>query len=69
MIEFSPEIGFWSVATFWYTLINTFACLIFTIVVIIGGIFDIRYLFKALKEDPVDNADDGRVETNPTDHI
>jgi len=30
-------------------------------VVIVGGLFDLRFLFKALKEEVVDETDDGRV--------
>jgi hypothetical protein len=37
------------------------ACFLFTIVVIIGGILDIRYLFNSLKKEQIDEADDGRV--------
>jgi hypothetical protein len=61
MIDFSPEIGFWSAFVFWFAVVNTVATVLFTIVVIIGGVFDLRYLFKALEEAPVDETDDGRV--------
>ena len=60
MIEFSEDIGFWSVFVFWCAFTNTFACLGFTVVVIIGGIFDLRYLFRSLREEEIDDADDGR---------
>lgn len=61
MIKFSSEIGFWSVFVFWCALINVIGCLGFTIIIIIGGFFDLRYLFKSLKEAYVDETDDGRV--------
>lgn len=61
MIQFSEEIGLWSEFTFWYVSINMLACFLFTIVVIIGGILDIRYLFNSLKKEQIDEADDGRV--------
>jgi hypothetical protein len=61
MIQFSEQIGFWSKFIFWYVFINGFLCLVFTLVVIIGGFHDLRYLFTSLREDNVDEKDDGRV--------
>jgi len=61
MIQFSEEIGFWSKFVFWYVAVNAVVCVIFTVVVIVGGLFDLRFLFKALKEEVVDETDDGRV--------
>ena len=67
MIEFSDKIGFWSPLVFWFVFINVFACLAFTILVIFGGCFDLSFLFRALREEEVDEADDGRVqELRPT---
>ncbi|MFV0416435.1 MAG: hypothetical protein ACK5NG_08735 [Chthoniobacterales bacterium] len=65
MIEFSPEIGFWSPAIFWYCVVTTILCALFTVVVIIGGLFDLKFLWHALKEEVVDESDDGRVQTPP----
>ena len=48
MVEFSESIKFWSAFTFWFVAINIFITIGFTFVVIIGGIFDLKYLFKAL---------------------
>lgn len=64
MIHFSPELGWWSPAVFWYALINVIACLIFTVVVIIGGAGDLRYLFKSMREERIDDTDDGRVDSS-----
>lgn len=61
MIEFSDKIGFWSPLIFWFVTINVFACLLFTIAVIIGGCFDLSFLFRALRDEDVDETDDGRV--------
>ena len=61
MIQFTEEIGFWSKFIFWYTSINIVVTLIFTLVIIFGGISDLRFLFKSLKEEIVDETDDGRV--------
>ena len=61
MIQFSPELGLWSKAVFWYVVINIILCLGFTVVVIIGGIGDLRFLLKSMDEEEVDEADDGRV--------
>jgi hypothetical protein len=66
MIEFSESIGFWSKFTFWYSFINVFACLAFLTVVVVGGIFDLKFLFKALKQEKVDPTDDGRVISEST---
>jgi hypothetical protein len=65
MIEFSESIKFWSAFTFWFVTINIFITVGFIVVVIIGGFFDLKFLFKALKEDTVDETDDGRV-LNPS---
>lgn len=61
MIEFSQEFPFWSRFAFWYALANGVATAGFLVLVIVGGIFDLRYLFRALKEEQVDERDDGRV--------
>lgn len=61
MIQFSEQIGFWSKFIFWYISINSLTCIVFTIVVIVGGFYDLRYLFKSLREQGVDENDDGRV--------
>ncbi len=69
MIEFSSEIGFWSSFVFWYILVNSIVCAIFTVVVIAGGIFDLRYLFRSLAEEETNDTDDGRVlKGNEEDH-
>jgi hypothetical protein len=60
-MEFSEEIGFWSVFTFWYVAINTIVTGGFLLVVIVGGFFDLKFLFKALREAQIDETDDGRV--------
>jgi hypothetical protein len=59
-ITFDPALGFWSPFIYWFVVINALACGLFMIVVIVGGLFDLRYLFKALSEE-VDSSDDGRV--------
>ena len=61
MIEFSEGIKFWSAFMFWFVAINIFLTIGFTFIVIVGGIFDLKFLFKSLKEEAVDEADDGRV--------
>lgn len=63
MIEFSEDIGFWSKFAFWYVFINAFVCLAFMGVVVVGGLFDLKFLFRALGEEEVDETDDGRVAT------
>ena len=65
MIEFDPQLGFWNKFVFWYVAINAVACALFTVVVIIGGLSDLRFLFRALKHESLDEADDGRVTQDP----
>ena len=61
VIQFDPTLGWWGQAVFWYVVLNIVLCLGFTVVVIIGGIGDLRFLLKSLDEEQVDKADDGRV--------
>jgi len=60
-IEFDPEMGIWSPLVYWYVAVNAILCAAFSVVVVVGGIFDLRYLFRALREEIVDETDDGRV--------
>ena len=64
MIEFSETIGFWSMFTFWYVAVNMVITVIFTVVVIVGGCGDLRFLMRSLKDECVDETDDGRVESH-----
>ena len=63
MIHFTQ--GFWSVFVFWFVTISVIGTIGFTIVVIIGGLADLKYLFRALAEEQVDETDDGRVIARP----
>ena len=65
MIEFSTELGFWSKFTFWYVFVNTFVTIGFLMCVIVGGFYDLRFLFRALREEVADETDDGRVIESP----
>ncbi len=60
-MQFSENIAFWSAFMFWFVAINTLVTLVFMVVVIVGGIFDLKFLFDALKKETVDETDDGRV--------
>ena len=40
----------WSGITFWYAVITFIAFLVFCVVTTIGGVFDLIYLFKSLKD-------------------
>jgi len=62
-----PSLEFWSPVIFWYVAIAAILCGVFTLVVIVGGIFDLRFLFKALNEEVTDETDDGRVSTEGPD--
>jgi hypothetical protein len=53
---------FWMYACYIYAFV-TFACFfILTVIVTIGGIFDLKFLFKSLNQEVLDETDDGRVE-------
>jgi hypothetical protein len=61
LIQFDSSLGSWSPFVYWFVVVNTILCGVFTLVVIVGGAFDLRFLFNALNEDVGDEADDGRV--------
>ncbi len=67
-MHFSPELGFWSPFIFWFCLVNAIISILFTLVVVVGGIYDLKFLFRALREENIDETDDGRVSTSKTDH-
>lgn len=51
----------WADLTIYYISINVLIMLIFTVVVNIGGFFDLLYLFRELSKKNADELDDGRV--------
>ena len=51
----------WETGSWFFFGVLVIANIIITIVATIGGVFDLRYLFRSLKEEQVDVADDGRV--------
>jgi hypothetical protein len=65
VIQFDDSLGVWSPFVYWFVLINTLLCAGFTVAVVVGGIFDLRFLFKALREEEINENDDGRVEDPP----
>ena len=65
IMEFSPEIGFWSPFIFWFCLVNAVLSILFTLVVIVGGISDLRFLLHSLTSEIPDETDDGRVTQAP----
>jgi hypothetical protein len=67
MIQFDPSLGVWSPFVYWFIVVSSLSCGVFTLVVIVGGAFDLRFLFKALGEEASDDHDDGRVETSPVE--
>jgi hypothetical protein len=46
---------------FWYLLISFCINIVVVVWVTIGGCYDLRYLFKVLKEERVDDTDNGQV--------
>ncbi len=62
MIQFSDSVGFWSSFIFWYVFVNAIITVCFTLVIIVGGLVDLKYLLKQLRENTsIDETDDGRV--------
>ena len=51
----------WAHACYWYVGIAIGMNFIFSIVISIGGAFDLMKLFKSLKKEAPDETDDGRV--------
>ena len=46
---------------YWYLVITYCLNVAIVIWVTVGGLFDLKYFFKVLKEEKVDDTDDGRV--------
>ena len=67
MFRFSQDVGPWSPIIFWFVTINAFLTLGFILVVIVGGLSDLRFLLRALREEAEDSTDDGRVRETNTD--
>ena len=61
MIEFAQPLQPLSGIIYWFVVINALACLVFTLVVIVGGLYDLKFLLSALKAEEIDDLDDGRV--------
>ena len=59
VIHFSQDIGFWSKFVFWYVALNALGTLIFLMVVVVGGIVDLKFLFRSLRETAAQEADIG----------
>ena len=53
---------FWMYTCYFYAVVTFASFLLLTIVVTVGGVSDLRYLFKSLREQALDETDDGRVE-------
>ena len=61
VIEFAQDLQPLSGIIYWFVVINAFACVAFTLVVIVGGIYDLKFLLSALLAEEKDDSDDGRV--------
>ena len=51
----------WVTIAYVFTAIMVPAYLLFTVVVTVGGIIDLVYMFRELNKEVVDETDDGRV--------
>ncbi len=54
----------WEMITWLYIIFLIVVNVILTVVVSIGGYFDLRYLLKSMNSQSVDPNDDGRVKHN-----
>jgi hypothetical protein len=54
----------WEMSTWLYVTFLIVVNVILTVVVSIGGYFDLRYLIKSMNSQSVDPNDDGRVKKN-----
>lgn len=61
MIEFNQQLQPLSGIIYWFVVINAIVCLAFSLVVIVGGIHDLKFLLSALLAEEIDDSDDGRV--------
>jgi len=61
VIEFAEKLQPISGILYWFVVINALASLAFTVVVTIGGTYDLKFLISALKSEDSNDADDGRV--------
>lgn len=50
-IRFHPDWSGWSAFTFWTVVVTIIVTLAFTLVVLVRGVADLRYLLNALDED------------------
>lgn len=51
----------WETSSYIYLVVMILFNILLTVIVSIGGYFDLKYLFKSLREEIVDETDDGRV--------
>ena len=51
----------WMFITYFFFIVGILVFLVITVIVTIGGAFDLKFLFRSLKEEVLDEADDGRV--------
>jgi hypothetical protein len=52
----------WMYASYIYAFTMAAIFVVLTIIVTIGGVFDLRYMFRSLRQEELDPTDDGRVE-------
>ena len=61
MIEGFKMVFNWMFITYFSFIVGILVFLVITVIVTIGGAFDLKFLFQSLKEEVLDEADDGRV--------
>jgi hypothetical protein len=64
-MEYFQSLEFWSKFMFWFVNINIVLTMFFTVVVVIGGIFDLKFLLKALRTEVTNDKDNGSIGTSP----
>ena len=53
--------SFWMFFSYVLFIISCLIFLVITVVITVGGAYDLKFLFKSLKEEVLDETDDGRV--------
>jgi len=61
IVKFAADLGWWSSVMFYIVLITVFLNIGFYAGGIVSGLYDLRFLLRAMDEEQVDETDDGRV--------
>ena len=65
IIELSNHTNFWEKVVYGFVAINVIGSFIFTAVVVIGGLFDLKRLFASLSKEPDEIHKTSKINTTP----